>query len=131
MGRELPLLIGATIAATLLLIDWLSPVGILMALGLLHPVTIFVGVGLGIVLIICTDNDWFEEHAGIHDIEILPAAARWISYVLFSVSFIILINDLSPLIAAKTGIPLDTLSVAGAGYISAALGIVYKFLPSS
>ena len=129
MDRVLPLILGATIGATLLFVDYLIPIQLFQRFGLDYPITILVGLGVGIVLIILTDNDWFEELVGIANIDVLPDAFRWASYALFSVSLLLLVNDLTPLISRATGVPVASASVALGAYITAALTGIYKILP--
>ncbi len=118
------MILGATIGASLLVIDAIFQIPILASIGLNYSLTIIVGVIVGIVLIVLTDNDSFEDLIGIRNIEILPNVCRWASYSLFALSILLLVNDFSPEISRATGLPIDTMIVATGAYLAGIFTII-------
>ena len=131
MKRGLAMILGATIGACLLVLDALFQIQILSSIGFQYTITIVGGLLLGIVLIVLTDNDWFEDLVGIRNIEVLPNVCRWISYNLFALSLLLLLNDLAPTIARATGLPVDSMFLAAGTFLAGLVTIVKEILTGS
>lgn len=124
MKRGLAMMLGAIIGAVLLLLDTIFQIMILESIGFKYSITIIVGVVIGIILIVLTDNAQFEDMIGIRNIDILPDVCRWISYSLFAFSFVLLANDLAPTIARMTGLPVDTMFVATSAFLGGLVAVL-------
>ncbi len=122
------LLLGASIGAGLLVIDSIWQIPLLTPLGLQYGATIVIGLIAGVALIILTDNDWFEDLVGIRNIEVLPNVCRWTSYSLFALSLLMLVSDLSPLIAEATGLPINSISVAASTFLLGLVALIKEAL---
>ncbi len=131
MKRGLAMVLGATVGASLLVIDAIFQIPLLTRIGLNYSITIVGGLILGIVLIILTDNDWFEDVIGIRNIEVLPNVCRWASYSLFALSLLLLVNDFSPEIARATGLPFDAVILATGVYLAGILTIIKEAIHAS
>ncbi len=131
MKRGLAMVLGATIGASLLVIDAVFQIPILTNIGLTYSFTIIVGLIVGIILIVLTDNDWFEDLVGIRNIEVLPNVCRWISYNLFALSLLLLLNDLTPTIAHATGLPVDSMFLAAGTFLAGLVTVVKEILTGS
>ena len=125
------MILGATIGASLLVIDTLFPIHILASIGLTYSITIIGGLVLGVVLIILTENSRFEDLVGIRNIEVLPDVCRWASYSLFTLSALLLLNDFSPQISQATGLPINSIILATGAYLAGVLTLIREAILGS
>jgi len=128
LRRGLAMVLGAVIGAGLLVLDSVFQIPVLSTMGLKYIVTIVGGLILGIVMVVLTDNDWFEDLIGVRNIEVLPNVFRWASYSLVALSLLLLFNDLSPEIAQATGLPVDSMFIATGTFVASLVKVVQEII---